>query len=146
MHPINTNIGAYVSTANPSHAPAANAAGTRNGTGYAINDTRSIILTANLGATSGTPTSFTVIYKLQQSIDNSTYTDAVDVADGTTTCTLTISTASSAAEKDIKLAQFLGPTALYFRFLETVAFVSGTSPTVLSGATITRGPGHVLPQ
>jgi hypothetical protein len=144
MHPFTRNIGAYISTANASHAPAANAAGTRNGTSLAINSTRSIVLTANAGATSGTPTSFSVIYKLQESSDNSTFTDATD-ADGNT-CTLTCATASAVSEKDINLVTFCDAASTHVRFLETTAFVAGTSPTVLTGATITRGPGNTLPE
>jgi uncharacterized protein with LGFP repeats len=143
MHPIRNNIGAYCSTANKSHSPAANSAGTRNGTGYAIGATRSLVLTANLGATSGTPDSFSVVYKLQDSLDGSTYADAVD--SDSNNATLTVAAASSAAELDVDLAKFCRAAATHYRFLETVAFVGGTSPTVISGATITKGPGLSLP-
>jgi hypothetical protein len=143
MHPINRDIGSYIHTANKSHSPAANAAGTRNGTALEIKDTRSIVVTANIGATSGTPDSFSVAYKLQDSTDGTTFADATDA--DSNTAVLTVTTASSAGELDINLVKFCREAATHIRFLETVAFVGGTSPTVLAGATITRGPGQNLP-
>jgi hypothetical protein len=140
MHPIRHDIGAYISTANLSHAPAANAAGTRNGTSLEIGATRSIVLTANVGARTGTPTSFSVSYKLQDSLDNSTFADVTGVANATLTIT-----AAGAHELDVDLSRFCREAATHVRFLETVAFVDGTSPTVLAAATITRGPGQNLP-
>lgn len=143
MHPIRNNIGAYVSTANKSHSPAANSAGTRNGTALEILATRSIVITANLGATTGTPDSFTVAYKLQDSLDGSNFEDAVDASNNN--ATLTITTDSTAGELDVDLTKFCRAAATHIRLLETVAFVNGTTPTVISGATITRGPGQTLP-
>jgi hypothetical protein len=145
MHPFNRNIGAYIETDNKSHSPAANSAGTRNGTALAINTTRSIVLVANVGATAGTPTSFTVTYTLQDSLDGSSFTDCAGV-NSSGAATLVVSTASSAAELDVDLTRYCRAAATHIRFTEVVAFVAGTSPTVLSGATIVRGPGNSLPQ
>lgn len=143
MHPIRNNIGAYVDTDNVSHVPLANSAGSRNGTAMEIGGTRSIVLSVNVGATSGTPTSFTIIYKLQDSLDNSTFADATDVEGNGVT--LTITAASAAYEKDVDLSRACRAAATHVRWVETVAFVGGTSPTVLSGATIIKGPGQSLP-
>lgn len=140
MHPISHNIGAYISAGNKSHSPAANSAGTRNGAGFAINDTRSIVIVANVGATSGGPDAFSVAYKLQDSLDGSTYADVSNAA----SATLTVSTASSAGELDVDLSRFCRQEATHFRLLETVAFTAGTTPTVLSGAIVIRGPGQTL--
>lgn len=142
MHPLMHNIGAFIDTNNVSHVPLANAAGARNGTGMEILGTRSIVLNVNVGATTGTPDSFSIIYKLQDSTDGSSYSDATDV-DGNAV-TLTITAASAAYEKDVDLARACRAAATHVRWVETVAFVGGTSPTVLSGATIIKGPGQSL--
>jgi hypothetical protein len=141
MHPIRYNVGAYIKTDIKSHSPAANSAGTRNGAAIEIGATRSIVITANVGATSGTPDNFSVAYKLQDSLDGSTFADVANASDAT----LTVTTASTAGELDVDLSRFCRQEATHFRFLETVAFTGGTSPTVLAGSTVTRGPGQSLP-
>ncbi len=143
MHPIRNNIGAYIKADNISHEAKDNAAGSRDGTAMEIGGTRSIVLTANVGADSGTPDSFSITYKLQDSLNGSAFADATDV-DGNAV-TLAITAASAAYEKDVDLTRACRAAATHIRWVETIAFVGGTSPKVVCGATIIKGPGQSLP-
>jgi len=112
--------------------PAAVAAATRNGTGIDRATPGGALYTGctlvgSLGATSGTPTSFTATFKLQDSADNSTYADFVPGGEVAAAGALTENTtASTLAEKDINLSA----ARRYIRVVEVVAFVGGTSPTI----------------
>lgn len=118
--------------------PAAVAAGTRNGTGIdratpGGNLYMGCTLSATLGATTGTPTSFTANYKLQDSADNSSFADYVPpggVAADAATAQNTV--ASTIKEVDIDLSG----ARRYIRVVETIAFVGGTSPTIGTQSTL----------
>lgn len=108
----------------PSIAPAAQTA-TINGAGVdctLIDGPVNAI--SNVGAATGSPTSYTVTAKLQESADNSNWTDIVTQSSpGAQTA------AGSVALRGIREKQ-------YVRVVQTIAFVSGTSPTIATSATI----------
>lgn len=86
------------------------------------------IAVVNIGAPTGTPTSFSVTVKLQDSADNSTFADVA----GKTTGALA---AAGVAEISFD------PSTLrrYIRLNRVVATSGGTSPTVPNGAEILLG-------
>ncbi|RKG99207.1 hypothetical protein [Corallococcus carmarthensis] len=143
MHPTRNNIGAYIHAANLSHAPAANAEGARNGAAFLFGTYRSLVLCVATGATSGGPSSFTATYKMQTSADGTTWTDAKN-RDGAAV-SLTVTTASTAAELDVDLQEVVPAAHDRLRFVETVDLTGGATPTLLSGATVIFGGGQTLP-
>ncbi|TQF14052.1 hypothetical protein FJV41_20860 [Myxococcus llanfairpwllgwyngyllgogerychwyrndrobwllllantysiliogogogochensis] len=143
MHPTRNNVGAYIHAANLSHAPAAQAAGSRNGAVFTFGTFRSLVLCAVTGATAGTPTSFSATYKLQTSADGTTWADAKD-RDGDTVA-LAVAAAGSVAELDVDLQEVCPDGHDRIRVVETVAFTGGTAPTVLSSSTVIFGGGQTLP-
>ncbi|MBN9687127.1 MULTISPECIES: hypothetical protein [unclassified Corallococcus] len=143
MHPTRNDIGAYIHAANLSHAPAANAAGTRNGAALTFGTYRSLVLSVATGAATGTPTAVSATYKLQTSADGTTWADAKD-RDGDAV-SLAATTASTAAELDVDLQEVVPDGHDRIRFVETVAFTGGSTPTLLSGATVIFGGGQTLP-
>lgn len=96
----------------------------KGGTGF---DSAKLVI--NNGATSGSPTSFTNTCKVQDSADNSTF---ADYTPPTGSASAVNSTASSAAELEVDLSM----ARRYVRVVETIAFVGGTSPTLLANATL----------
>ncbi|NPC72926.1 hypothetical protein HPP05_24575 [Corallococcus exiguus] len=143
MHPTRNNIGAFIHAANLSHAPAANASGTRNGAAFLFGTYRSLVLSVATGAAANGPTAVSAAYKMQTSADGSTWTDAKD-RDGATV-SLAVTTASTAAELDVDLQEVVPDGHDRLRFVETVALTGGTSPTLLSGATVIFGGGQTHP-
>ncbi len=97
------------------------------------------------GATTGTPTTFSVTFKAQDSADGSTgWADITDPVSGTV-LTAVLSAVSTAA--DFRISDFLGvQTKRYIRLVATPAFTGGSSPTVLAGAVIDFGPAVQNPQ
>lgn len=112
-------------------SPLDNSAGTRNGSaidravanGALYN---SCVVAGRAGAASGTPTSFTVIYKLQDSADGSTGWADYGSANATITAD------NGDAEGDFNLSS----AKRYIRVVETVAFVDGTTPKVECAAVV----------
>ena len=143
MHPTRNNIGAFIHAANLSHAPAANAAGSRNGAAFLFGTYRSLVLCAFTGAAAGGPTATSATYKMQTSADGTTWTDAKD-RDGATV-SLAVTAASTAAELDVDLQEVVPDGHDRLRFVETVTLTGGTTPTLLSGATLIFGGGQSLP-
>lgn len=92
-----------------------------------------------LGATSGTPSSFSVTCTVQTSADKSTINSAVDYA-GSTLAT-TLDTAGTMARLHFS------PNAQdrYFRLRYVTAFVSGSSPTVIGGVKLTLDGCQQIP-
>lgn len=137
-------IGAYVA-AKQALVPLANAAGTRNGTGIdrsTVAYAKSCVLVAQLGAATGTPTSFTHNLKIQHSSDNGSGDAWADYTPPTGTAALAQQTAGSAlVEKDIDLTG----AKQYVRVVETIAFVGGTSPALPASAAFVFGGGDSLP-
>lgn len=113
---------------------AAKSAGTVNGTGIDRKpkggtgfDSAKLIV--NNGATSGSPTSFTNTCKVQDSADNSSFSDYTPP---TGSAQVVNSTASSVAEGEVDLSM----ARRYVRVVETIAFVGGTAPTLLANASL----------
>jgi len=79
------------------------------------------------GAATGTPTSFTVITKLQDSADGTTFADFTDPVSGSVPTVPTVTAVDSEAELAVNL---LGARQ-YIRTVTTVAFVGGTTPTLV---------------
>lgn len=108
-------------------APALRAAGTVNATGIDAfsggNHFDAATAVINIGALAGTPSSFSVVAKLQESANNSDWTDVDGV------------TATYTAESAVHKLDY-SPSGLkrYRRINFVVAFVSGTSPTVAISA------------
>lgn len=132
MHEMPMNIGAGLKVVT-GLVPLDNAAGTRNGTGIdratpggAI--AHSCVVFGHNGAASGTPDSWTSIYKLQHSSDNSSFSDYGDA--GTT---ITADNGSVQIDIDLRAAK------RYIRVVETIAFVGGTTPKVEGAAVVVLG-------
>lgn len=124
--------------------PAARAAGATNGTGIdrsvpggATYD--SAVLFTRTGAATGTPDSLTVVAKIQDSADNSTFADFEP--DGTNVATHTIAAASTSGQISVNLRG----ANRYVRVVETNAFVAGTSPTVVSCSVLILGTANINP-
>lgn len=86
----------------------------------------------SVGATSGTPDSFTVAAKLQESADDSTWSD---ISGATIT---TVTAANKTAEIKIELGS-KAASKRYVRAVVTPAFVNGTTPKVGVSAVIVLG-------
>lgn len=123
------------------------AAGTRTSAAIdrlAIGNPQSCKLMLGLGATSGTPTSFTADAKIQDcATTGGSYTDYVPPRGAAADAAVAQQTAASAvAVKDIDLSgakQFL-------KIVEVVAFVGGTSPKIGAVSSLIVGGGNVCPQ
>lgn len=91
----------------------------------------SAVLYTALGASSGAPTSFTVTPKVQDSADNSTFADYLP--DGVH---VAADAALAAVNTDSNFAVNLSSARRYVRVVHTVAFVGGTSPTILTAGVL----------
>ncbi|CAM4166265.1 hypothetical protein G4177_06130 [Corallococcus sp. ZKHCc1 1396] len=143
MIPQNVHVGAYVSCANQALPPAAQAAGTRNGTAIDVSQFQSGVLVANIGASTGTPTTLSVTYSLEASVDGTTGWTAVVDLDGNA-----LQVASTAGGKAVELdfnLQLLKADHAFLRVKEVTAFTGGTSPTLFSGVSLVLGGGQRLP-
>ena len=100
---------------------AATATVTGSGVAFTPNNDPLVDATAivNIGATSGAPTSFTVVVTIEQSVTSG----------GTYTVTDTFVTATAASQNSIRGLK-LDPTKGFVRAKATIAFVGGTSPTI----------------
>lgn len=104
--------------------PVDSAAGANNGTGIdtlAHEEFREILTLVVVGTDSGTPDSFSVAAKLQESSDDSTYTDV-------TGASMTAITADNQVGQIYLDAKSL--TKRYFRVVVTPAFVNGSTPKI----------------
>lgn len=113
--------------------PAAAAAGAINGGAIDTKGFGDAVVAVSVGATTGTPTSFTVAAKVQESADGST--GWVDVADAAITA---ITAANKTAEMNV-LINARAASLRYIRAVVTPAFVAGTSPTVGVSAVVLLG-------
>lgn len=130
-----SEVGAYIK---PAHgvSPAASAASTRTGSAIDRLGYHSCVLSVQSGATSGSPTSFTLDAKLQDSADGST--DWTDIADAAIT-------ALTAADSTGKVHVDLAGARRYVRVSQTIAFVGGTAPTLGNAAQVILGGPSALP-
>lgn len=132
------NIGAYFVT-REGLAPAANAAGTRNGTGLdrlssAVKGAKSCTIISHTGAATGGPTSFTRDVKLQDSADNSAWADLAGAA-------VAQQTAAGLVELDVDLSG----AKQYVRAVEVTTLTGGTAPTLPGSVEIVFGGADSLP-
>lgn len=88
-----------------------------------------------VGSTTGTPSTLSVTFKLQYSLDNSTFSDYVSAGLDTTNALTAITTAST----EVYGLYWHPPVgARYWKVVATVAFTGGSSPTVGVYAEIIR--------
>lgn len=136
--------GATVTGGTPGIAPQALAAATANGTGVdrvsAAGEFASCCIAAVTGATSGTPTTETATFKLQDSADNSSFADYVPPGLAAAP-TLVLSAANTAGQLGIDLSG----ARQYVRVVCTNAFTGGSSPTLLVAAALVLGGAQVDP-
>ncbi len=116
-------------------SPQAKDAGAVNGVGIDRSDFYDAIAAIEVGATSGSPTSFTVDAKIQDSDDDSTYADVAGLT------MAQIAAVDSHGEINFKLHGL----RQFHRIVVTPAFVGGTSPDVLVSATLVMGAARNNP-
>jgi hypothetical protein len=130
------NVGSYVIPVT-SVFPESASAGTINGTSIdraLHNMPLSCVLHQVVGAESGAPTATSVQTKLQDSPDNSTWSD---YKAGTTTVQETA--VLTAASSENSAAIDLGGANRFIRAVTIVSFTGGTSPAILVAADIVLG-------
>lgn len=131
-------LGSFITTSQ-SVAPQLCAAGTFNGTGVdrmpsGDQEYLSGIVAVSIGATAGTPTSFTVDVSIQDSADNSTFAAVAAGFGGP------IAITQAVAASQMVTAKFnANGLRRYVRAVAVVAFVGGTSPTIALAVDITLG-------
>lgn len=114
-----------------------------NGTSVDTKGFNSAVLSAYAGQTSSNPTVANMAYKLQESSDNSTWTDALD-----NTGTVIGGTAGvvSAAQAILARIEGLGLNRKrYLRIVVTPSFTGGTTPAVILDGQIVLGRAYTLP-
>jgi hypothetical protein len=116
-------------------APHSNSGSSSNGPSIDRLGYASAVLFVDVGAVSGSPTSFTVDCKLQESDDGSTWADVTGASIGT------ISTANTQKELNVDLRG----RKRYIRAVLTASFSGGTSPTVLASAALVLGGSDKYP-
>jgi len=135
MNVNSCNIGAFIACRSGT-VPAAVSAGTRNSAAINRGSFSSCVLSAQAGAATGTPTSFTLAAKLQHSDDGSTgWVDLPGAA------IAPITAASGLAESDVDLSG----AKEFLRVTETAAFVGGTTPTLGAASQVVLGGSDSLP-
>ena len=108
--------------------PQAQAAGTVNGVTVDTKGYHSASAVLETGAATGSPTSYTLDVKVQESADNSTWSDVTGL-------TFTQITADDQSQT-IAIANIGTARSRYLRLVSVAAFVGGTSPTVPVSAVI----------
>jgi len=129
------DIGALTATRAGS-LPAARSAGAANGAAIDRKGYGSAILSVITGAETGGPSARSSTCKIQDSADGST--GWADLADAPT---VAVAAVDSVGEAAINLAG----AKRYIRVVNTTAFTGGTSPTLLSAATVQLGGADKLP-
>lgn len=110
--------------AGQSIAPAASAAATVNGSGIDMTNSEGpATIEVNVGAATGSPSSFSVTATMQESVDNSNWTNT------TTQTTLVMTAAGVGYLRGNREAK-------YVRSSVVIAFVGGTSPTLVVGSNV----------
>jgi len=128
------NIGALIK-AFLGVAPGARSAGAVNGPAIDRMGYGSATITVVTGAETGTPSARSSTCKLQDSADGST--GWADIAGAS----VAVAAVDSVGEVDVNLAG----AKRYVRVVNTTAFTGGTSPTLLSSATLVLGGADKLP-
>lgn len=118
--------------------PRAAVAGAINGTAIDTEGYSDAVAIVTVGATTGTPDSFTVAAKVQESADGSTgWTDVTGAAIATVTA------ASKTGEIAVPIAS-RAAAARYIRVVVTPAFVNGSTPAVGVGAIVVLGNPEIV--
>lgn len=134
MNAVSTSIGSFLKPA-VGTVPAAVAAGTRNGFSIDRTGFDSCVLFVQGGAVAGAPSAQSLVSKLQESDDGSTWTDISGAA------IAAITSASSSAKVNVSLAT----AKQYVRVVETVAFTGGTNPLMGAASAVVLGGASLLP-
>lgn len=139
MNPITYDIGAYILTTNVGIPITKDDdfSADVNGSGIDRQGYWSAVVTATLGTASGSPSAQTARFKVQESSDNSTWSD-IDGA------TVDITADDTAGEIDLNLQG----TERYIRVVfdaSNSSFTGGSSPTNDFVATVTLGGAQDLP-
>lgn len=92
-----------------------------NGSGVDTKNYRDAMAVIRTGATAGTPVSFTVDGKVQDSADNSSFADVTG---------LTFAQITAANTTKLLRLNLMGDQRRYLRIVVTPAFTGGTSPSV----------------
>lgn len=124
------------------NAAISNVAATLNGTGFSRSGFDGLYLAGQVGAVSGTPTSFTVIYQLQDGATlGGAYADIAAAVGGPMVLAtlLAINTVADASFNISELRAFL-------RIECTIAFVGVTAPEALIASMAMLGGGRTNPQ
>jgi hypothetical protein len=123
--------------------PVAQAAGAVNGPAIDRQGYESMRVHGSSGASTGTPTSFTADFKVQHSDDGSTgWADYAPGGAGATSAAVgTLTTINSEVSKNFVLAG----AKRYIRVVCTLAFVGGTTPTLVVGSVVALGGSRAVP-
>lgn len=122
--------------------PAASAAGAVTGSAIDRQGHYSCKLMAATGASTGTPTSFTLDAKIQHcDTSGGTYADYTDPATGVAAAITAITAVNSKAEVDVNLAG----AKRYLKVVTTAAFVGGSTPTIANSVALALGGSDTLP-
>lgn len=134
MDPRSKNIGAFIRS-NIGILPQTALAGTFTGPSVDRQDFDSAVIHGMTGAATGTPTTQSVIYKLQDSADDSSFEDVANV-----------DLAAMIADNDNgELDVNLSGLRRYVRLAAVVAFTGGSSPAIPIAATLTLGGARSRP-
>jgi hypothetical protein len=135
-HATLSNVGYHV-VPKAGTVPLANAAGTRYGAAIDARGYGSLVLLAQVGAATGTPTSYTADFSLEESADGTNNWTAV------TGSGVTQITADDKLErKDFDCAKL---SKAYVRVKEVIAITGGTTPKVPASSCVLLGGGHYPP-
>jgi hypothetical protein len=103
-------------------------------------DADSIMVHVRTEISSGSPTAATTAWKLQESSDNSTFTDALDNTG--TVIGSTLNTKTVAQDNYARVEGIMLNRKRYLRIVLTPAFTAGTSPATLAFAEYIGAPGN----
>ena len=118
-------------------APVSTTAATVNGIGIDMKGFRSCVFTGISGIETGSPTAYSIAWKVQESTDNITFSD---ISGATATETGDISTGYGDSEIDIELEQDITDyTYRYLRLVATVSFTGGVAPAITIAGTVSKG-------
>ncbi|MCK5017952.1 MAG: hypothetical protein KAS32_12925 [Candidatus Peribacteraceae bacterium] len=117
--------------------PQAKVAGALNGTGIDRRGYNSLVVTALRGADAGGASAWTCAVKVQDSADNSSFTDI----SGATGSIAYDSSSSGSAEINLDLRAY----KRYVRVVMTPAFTGGSTPSLLVAASVALGQASVKP-
>lgn len=103
-------------------------------------DADSIMVHVRTEIASGSPTAASIAWKLQESSDNSTFTDATDNTG--TVIGATLNTKTVAQDNYARVEGIMLNRKRYLRIVLTPAYTSGTSPATLTYAEFIGAPGN----